>query len=458
MPQIVPVDLGQLKPGSDSKFDLKHELNIKHVQFNNALVAALGLSLSAVVAPDQEPNARMAMFMGDAETFRVAIPGQGFKVKLHAVNQGGTSAKLTWLSVDPASGSSWGKAGTDMLQDKPVFDIAFNVTAPADAPFTRPYFTRPDIEQSYYDLKDAQFLNQPLAPYPLAGWAEWTFEGVTIKAGNVVQTVKRITGQGTVLEPLMTGPAIGIAIAPRFGVVPLNAKSFDVKTVLHSNVKGAAKGAVRLDLPAGWKSQPSSIDFATSNPGCKARAMTAIYADTSAAAQLELVKEIFGQAANVLVLSSELSVDTEKAFSAAARSLGLNITIERTNASTPIFRLLTKHPNFDLVLAIPDRSIYQPETVRVLLEATYRRSKPMIGFNTSTVQAGMLAATYPSQEDVLEMLDDLIARFSSKRELPTPKYVKHWRVAVNENVARSLSIAISDEAKSLGRSARSKVP
>jgi putative tryptophan/tyrosine transport system substrate-binding protein len=202
----------------------------------------------------------------------------------------------------------------------------------------------------------------------------------------------------------------------------------------------------------------SSIDFATSNPGCKARAMTAIYADTSAAAQLELVKEIFGQAANVLVLSSELSVDTEKAISAAARSLGLNITIERTNASTPIFRLLTKHPNFDLVLAIPDRSIYQPETVRVLLEATYRRSKPMIGFNTSTVQAGMLAATYPSQEDVLETLDDLIARFNTKRELPTPKYVKHWRVAVNENVARSLSIAISDEAKSLGRSARSKTP
>ena len=61
--------------------------------------------------------------------------------------------------------------------------------------------------------------------------------------------------------------SIPIAIAPRFGVVPLNSKSFDVKAVLHSNVKGAAKGAVRLDLPAGWKSQPASIDFLTTQDG-----------------------------------------------------------------------------------------------------------------------------------------------------------------------------------------------
>jgi hypothetical protein len=76
-----------------------------------------------------------------------------------------------------------------------------------------------------------------------------------------VQTVKRVNGLGTVLEPLVVGPAIGVAISPRFGIVPLDAKSFPVSVSLHSNVKSAANGTVRLDLPAGWKSQPGSLPF-----------------------------------------------------------------------------------------------------------------------------------------------------------------------------------------------------
>jgi hypothetical protein len=155
-----------------------------------------------------------------------------------------------------------------MIQgDLPVVDIGLHVTVPDNAPLTRPYFTRPDIEQSYYDVQDPQFIGQPLAPYPVAGWAKWTYDGVTVTAGNLVQTVKRVTGLGTVLEPMRIGPAIGIQISPRFGVVPLNAKSFDLNTVIHSNVKGAAKGTVRLDLPAGWKSQPAAAEFSTEQDG-----------------------------------------------------------------------------------------------------------------------------------------------------------------------------------------------
>ena len=39
---------------------------------------------------------------------------------------------------------------------------------PADAALTRPYFTRPDEEQAYYDLADPRYRNLPLAPYPLS--------------------------------------------------------------------------------------------------------------------------------------------------------------------------------------------------------------------------------------------------------------------------------------------------
>jgi hypothetical protein len=79
--------------------------------------------------------------------------------------------------------------------------------------------------------------------------------------------VKRITGQGTVYEPLAVAPAIAVAISPRAGIVPLSAKSFVVTAVVHSNVKGPAKGAVRLELPAGWRSEPPSAPFSTEADG-----------------------------------------------------------------------------------------------------------------------------------------------------------------------------------------------
>ena len=64
------------------------------------------------------------------------------------------------------------------------------------------------------------------------------------------------------------GPAISVAIAPRAGIVPLGLEVvFGVTAVVHSNVKGPAKGSVRLDLPTGWKSQPASADFAFTDDG-----------------------------------------------------------------------------------------------------------------------------------------------------------------------------------------------
>jgi LmbE family N-acetylglucosaminyl deacetylase len=257
----------------DAKYDIRHELEIKRAQFNNALAEALGLAVSATVAPATEQNPLMTMFLGDPETFHAAIPGQTFGVKVHLVNQSPSPVKLEHVSVEPGmpkeQWSIMGESGAPSkeISNDQVLEAKFTVKVPEDAAFTRPYFTRPDIEQSYYDIRDERFLNRPLAPYPLAVWANFSYQGVPIRIGEYVQTVKRITGQGTVLEPLVVAPAIGVAITPRFGIVPLAEKSFPVTAVVHSNVKGPAKGDVRLELPAGWTSEPSSAPFATSDDG-----------------------------------------------------------------------------------------------------------------------------------------------------------------------------------------------
>ena len=140
-------------------------------------------------------------------------------------------------------------AGGDIVKGKPV-DARFDLSVPRDTANTRPYFSRPDIEQSYYDISDQRYLHWPVPPYPLEAWAEFQYAGVPVRVARVVQSSKRVSGIGEVLEPLVVGPAVSLNISPRAGIVPLKAKTFELTATVHSNMKGAGKGTVKLDLPS----------------------------------------------------------------------------------------------------------------------------------------------------------------------------------------------------------------
>ncbi len=255
----------------DEKYNITFELEIKKTQFNNALAQSLGLSLTANVAPEKEPDPRFAMFRGDPETTRVIIPGQKIGVKVHAVSQGSAPVKLQEIKVIATDGKDWGFKSTgdvrgDLTKGKPV-DARFDLSVPEDSIYTRPYFSRPDIEQSYYDISDKRYLNWPLPPYPMEAWAEFRYQNVPIKLAKVVQSSKRVTGYGEVLEPLVAGPPISLNISPRAGIVPMNARTFQLTATVHSNLKGPGKGTVRLDLPSGWTSRPATAEFSTISDG-----------------------------------------------------------------------------------------------------------------------------------------------------------------------------------------------
>jgi LmbE family N-acetylglucosaminyl deacetylase len=254
-----------------AKYDISHELNIKRAQFNDALIESLGIAVRATVAPATEPDPRVAMFTGEPDTFRIAIPGQTFGVKVHIVNQSAVPVSLRRVSLKPQESKWWSisdaKPAAGELSPNQLVTATFRATVSADAGYTRPYFSRPNIEQPYYDILDERYLNLPRSPYPLSASVEMTYDGVPIEVDQVVQTVKRVTGSGQVLEPLVVGPAISVAISPRAGIVPLDSKSFPVTAVVHSNVKGPAKGTLRLELPSGWRSTPESAEFSAAQEG-----------------------------------------------------------------------------------------------------------------------------------------------------------------------------------------------
>ncbi|MGH9398545.1 MAG: PIG-L family deacetylase [Terriglobia bacterium] len=270
---IEQVAASRLTPAA--KYDVTNELEVKQTQFNTAIAEALGLDMQATVAPPKPPAGRLARSGRTPPSFQVAIPGQTFWVRVHVANQGSVPVDVSRIWLAASQGGDWSASPEGSARGALRGDLAaghaanvrFKVTAPENAPYTKPYFSRPNIEQPYYNILNQKYLNLPLAPYPLAAWVEFTYDGVPVRLGEDIQTVERITGPGTVFNPLVVGPAISVTISPRAGIVPLEAKSFEVRTLIHSNVKGPAQGTVQLDLPPGWKSEPATAQFSTARDG-----------------------------------------------------------------------------------------------------------------------------------------------------------------------------------------------
>lgn len=255
----------------DAKYNVLHELEAKKAQFNNALALSLGLSLSANVTQEHPPTGIFARFMRDLPTFQMAIPGQQFPVHVHVAEASpvGLQVESIALHLQGASAADIQAQGASSgeLKGAGVMDSRFEVRIPDNAEYTRPYFDRPSIEQPYYNLRDPQDRNLPQAPYPLEATITASYHQVRIQLTEVVQTVEREVGSGIVFHPMPIGPAISVTMPESAGITPLGTASFPVHVRIHSNVKGPAQGSVRLDMPAGWTSQPASASFSLADDG-----------------------------------------------------------------------------------------------------------------------------------------------------------------------------------------------
>lgn len=265
-----------------AKDDVLFELRQKQADFQEALAKALDITLSADVAPAKEAQGPFAAFAGPSETFRIANPSQQFNVKVHVNDASAEAVEIRSVSLQPAQGD-WKvqalppPAGADGKKPQSSFpaslsgnqplDFHFSVQTPADAAWTRPYFARASIEEPVYKLLDNRYQCLSSAPYPLDAWVEFDFRGVPVRMGEVVQTVKRLPGLGPVPEPLVVGPPISVSVVPRSGIIPLNARSFQVSARVRNLQQGPATGTLRLQAPAGWRAMPAQAPFALQREG-----------------------------------------------------------------------------------------------------------------------------------------------------------------------------------------------
>jgi LmbE family N-acetylglucosaminyl deacetylase len=250
-----------------SKANLLFELDLKIEQFQSALKELLGLDLIAFTTKADSVQSGGPFRGGSAdETPRSVTPGEEFLVRVHAA-QANTETQLERVWLTSNTGDSWKTENTSGTIDPAASaaDSFFRIRAAENAEPTQPYFTRPSIEQPYYDLTHPEWRLQSFAPYPLVAWAEFTFDDLPIRVGKVVQTMQHVQGPGGIYEPLVVTPLIGVRMEPEARVLPLDGSALPVKVTVHA--EAAADGTVTLELPAGWAAQPAEAKFHRDSAG-----------------------------------------------------------------------------------------------------------------------------------------------------------------------------------------------
>jgi LmbE family N-acetylglucosaminyl deacetylase len=251
------------------KTNVLHELKVKRVQFNDALVEALGLRVLARMDAGK-PGA-----CSDAVT-----PGCTAYVPAKVINGSKETVEVTsdFLSPTP-SGMGKEHAGTPAsakIGPGKTQDFAFEygwtgprvikgeTSKPGSDPVTRPYFTKKDSEQAYYDVSDPSLRLAPQTP-PECVWVKALYGGVPLTLGQVVLAAEKKTGDAD--QPMAVVPSLSISIWPSAGIIPLTEKSFMVSVQIRGNEQGGVQGTTHLKLPEGWVSEPRNAAFALKHAG-----------------------------------------------------------------------------------------------------------------------------------------------------------------------------------------------
>ena len=212
------------------KFNLLHELRIKRVQLNDALLIAHGITLTASLDDGASGQSLLTTQTSLRVNVALAAPGSASihvdQITLDA--PGGLSAKA---SLSPASPST--------------AQIQLNV--PHGLPSTRPYFSRPDIEQPFYDVSDPALRNAPATPSPLTASANLNDNGVPL----VVRAIVAAPQHSAPSLPAVIVPPVSVSVAPSVGIITPSARTFTVATQLRSEATAPNSGSVTLLLSTG---------------------------------------------------------------------------------------------------------------------------------------------------------------------------------------------------------------
>jgi LmbE family N-acetylglucosaminyl deacetylase len=253
-----------------AKVDLLTRLEEKRTQAETALNDALNVTLEATVVSRVGANGEAVKEIArkEAEAVTTVSPGQEFLVGVDFHNGSKDRLLVEELKLEVPEG--W---GTISDKTKPVaikpgdsVNVVFRLRVPKDAGYTRPYWHRDDPEtESVNHIDNEKYVTLPFPSPVMRARMEYSVAGSGGEKGKngigATVVARFVDNAGTErTRPLAVVPIFSVALEPGTQVISThNGSSSTVAVGMTSNRNHEMRGVLRLELPAGWRSEPTQL-------------------------------------------------------------------------------------------------------------------------------------------------------------------------------------------------------
>lgn len=280
-----------------------------------------------------------------------------------------------------------------------------------------------------------------------AAWAS-SVVWIVLSAEGGVYAESAAMLQGELRAGGLTDLEVVVGTWPTLRALPTKAPPSLVVTLGQAAFDGAAQPLTPAGpLPASTPLIASLLPSASFRAGearLSGRPLTAVFIDPAPAKFFELLRKALPTAKRVGVLAGPVTDTLLPDVRKAAAQQALSVVAASTQAVGgeiyPALKLVLS--DSDVLLALPEPSVYSSETLPRILLATYRARIPMVGFAPGYLTAGAVAALYVTPAQVVRETALKALAWSRRSDWGPARAPRELTVGINTRVAESLGLSL----------------
>jgi len=177
------------------------------------------------------------------------------------------------------------------------------------------------------------------------------------------------------------------------------------------------------------------------------RRVSALFIDQPPMRYIDLVRTALPDLQHLGMLVGRDSRDHIAQLAQAARERKLRPTSESIASEVELYPALQKMfgDGNGALLATPDTSVFNTQTIPNIILSTYRFRVPVIGFSPAYVRSGALIAIYSTPAHLAVQSSEIARNVLNGAALPAPQYPRLFSVGINSVVARGLGLELDSE-------------
>jgi len=267
--------LEAIDTAAEAKAEAGFLLLRKEREFEAALEAAAGVVVDALADAETIAAGETATI-----TTRVFVPDPGL-VKVGAID---LRVPAGWLVAPAASAPPI--RGRRPRTETASAEAIFEVTVSGGVAPTQPYWLRSPRNGDLYHWPDGDARSRPFADREAQAIVPLEIGGVAVTARRGIEHRFADPARGEVRRDLAVVPALALDVEPDLLVVPTSSadRTRRIAVRLEKTARARMEGSVRLELPAGWRSDPEGAHFRLEGKGERAAVHFRVSVPTGATA------------------------------------------------------------------------------------------------------------------------------------------------------------------------------